>query len=130
MSIARRAFGGPRRHPLGTRHHPLCPPLFFLGEGEDDRKLRIDYRLKELAGIFSIAVGGFSVLDNHLNLLVLLDPDVAAAWSDEEVVRCWGRLFLPCDNSRKPLPASNLRETAAIFERIGTTAETWQARLN
>ncbi|MGO9465262.1 MAG: hypothetical protein ACLQVF_14055, partial [Isosphaeraceae bacterium] len=41
----------------------------------------------------SIAVGGFSVLDNHLYLLVRLDPDVAAAWSDEGVVRRWGRLF-------------------------------------
>ncbi len=26
--------------------------------------------------------------------------------------------------------AAILREVAAIFERIGTTAETWQARLN
>ncbi|MGO9921244.1 MAG: transposase [Isosphaeraceae bacterium] len=80
---------------------------FLLGEGEGDRKLWIDNRLQELAGIFSIAVGGFSVLDNHLHLLVRLDPDVAAAWSDEEVVRRWGRLFPPRDKSRKPLPVSN-----------------------
>ncbi len=80
---------------------------FLLGEGEGDRKLWIDIRLQELAGIFSIAVGGFSVLDNHLHLLVRLDPDVAAAWSDEEVVRRWGRLFPPRDKSRKPLPVSN-----------------------
>ncbi len=80
---------------------------FLLGEGEGDRKLWIDNRLQELAGIFSIAVGGFSVLDNHLHLLVRLDPDVAAAWSDEEVVRRWGRLFPPRDKSRKPSPVSN-----------------------
>ena len=35
------------------------------------------------------------VLDNHLHVLLRLDPDVAAAWSDEEVVRRWGRLFPP-----------------------------------
>ncbi len=80
---------------------------FLLGEGEGHRKLWIDNRLQELAGIFSIAVGGFSVLDNHLHLLVRLDPDVAAAWSDEEVVRRWGRMFPPRDKSRKPLPVSN-----------------------
>jgi hypothetical protein len=177
---------------------------FLLGEGENDRKLWIDNRLEELAGIFSIAVGGFSVLDNHLHVLVRLDPEVAAAWSDEEVVRRWGRLFPPRDKKRQPLPVShdwvqwrlkdagwvatarqrlqslswfmkclkeplarlaNLqdktrgfffegrfksvaildeesllatcaegkamvsREVAEIFERIGTTAETWQARL-
>jgi hypothetical protein len=38
---------------------------FLLGEGDSDRKLWIDHRLRELADIFSIAVGGFSVMDNH-----------------------------------------------------------------
>jgi len=79
---------------------------FLLGEGPTDRKQWIEDRLEELAGIFSIAVGGFSVLDNHLHLLVRLDPDVAASWSDEEVVRRWGRLFPPRDKSRQPLPVS------------------------
>jgi hypothetical protein len=53
-----------------------------------------------------VAVGGFSVMDNHLHLLVRLDPDVARAWSDEEVVRRWGRLFPPRDKSRQPLPVT------------------------
>jgi len=61
---------------------------FLLGEGESNRKVWIEKRLEELAQIFSIAVGGFSVLDNHLHLLVRLDPDVAAAWS-----------ILPCPGS-------------------------------
>jgi hypothetical protein len=38
--------------------------LLGEGEGTADRKLWIDRRLQELAGIFSIAVGGFSVMDN------------------------------------------------------------------
>ena len=29
-------------------------------------------------------------MDNHLHLLVRLDPEVAKGWSDEEVVRRWG----------------------------------------
>jgi len=35
---------------------------FLLGEGPSDRKLWIDNRLRELAEIFSVAVGGFSVI--------------------------------------------------------------------
>jgi REP element-mobilizing transposase RayT len=50
---------------------------FLLGEGPNDRKEWIEHRLQELAEIFAIAIGGFSVLDNHLHLLVRLDPDVA-----------------------------------------------------
>ena len=52
---------------------------FLLGEGPDDRKEWIENRLQELAEIFAVAVGGFSVMDNHLHVLVRLDPDVAKA---------------------------------------------------
>jgi hypothetical protein len=80
---------------------------FLLGEGPD-RKVWIDRRLEELAQIFSIAVGGFCVMDNHLHVLVRLDPEVAAGWSDEEVVRRWGRLFPPRDKKRQPMPVSEV----------------------
>jgi hypothetical protein len=47
-----------------------------------------------------------AAMDNHLHVLVRLDPEVAAAWSDEEVVRRWDRLLSARDKSRKPLPSS------------------------
>jgi hypothetical protein len=50
--------------------------------------------------IFAVSVAGFAVLDNHLHLLVRLDPALAAGWSDEDVVRRWGRLFPPRDQAR------------------------------
>ncbi len=77
---------------------------FLLGEGPDDRKQWVEDRLEALAEIFAIGVGGFSVMDNHLHVLVRLDPDVARSWSDEEVVRRWGRLFPPRDKSGEALP--------------------------
>jgi hypothetical protein len=39
-------------------------------------------------------------------LLLRLDPEVACGWTDEKVVRRWGRLFPPRDKSRQPLPVS------------------------
>jgi len=74
---------------------------FLLGEGMHDRKSWIEHRLEELAGIFAVAVAGFAILDNHLHLQVRLDPDVAQGWSDEDVVRRWGRLFPPRDKARQ-----------------------------
>ena len=79
---------------------------FLLGEGMHDRKSWIEHRLEELAEIFSVAVAGFAILDNHLHLLVRLDPDVARGWSDEDVVRRWGRLFPPRDKARQVAPVS------------------------
>jgi hypothetical protein len=77
---------------------------FLLGEGPHDRKGWIETRLEELSQIFSIAVGGFSIMDNHLHVLLRLDLEIADGWSDEEVVRRWGRLFPPRDRSRQALP--------------------------
>jgi hypothetical protein len=80
---------------------------FLLGEGLLNRKQWVEDRIEELAGAFAVGVGGFSVMDNHLHLLLRLDPDVAASWSDDDVVRRWGRLFPPRDKSRQPLPISD-----------------------
>ena len=71
-----------------------------------DRTSWIEHRLVELAEIFSVAVAGFAILDNHLHLLVRLDPDVARGWSDKDVVRRWGRLFPPRDKARQVAPVS------------------------
>ena len=38
---------------------------FLLGEGDYNRKEWLKNRLQELADIFAVAVGGFSVMDNH-----------------------------------------------------------------
>ena len=79
---------------------------FLLGEGDHNRKEWLENRLEKLAGIFGVSVGGFSVMNNYLHLLLRLDPEVARAWSDDEVVRRWGRLFPPRDKSRQPSPVT------------------------
>jgi hypothetical protein len=79
---------------------------FLLGEGDYNRREWLENRLEELADIFAVAVGGFSVMNNHLHLLLRLDPEVAQSWSDDEVVRRWGRLFPPRDKSRQPIPVT------------------------
>ena len=95
---------------------------FLLEEGPTDRKQWIENRITDLAQIFALAVGGFTVMNNHLHLLLRLDPEVAEAWSDEEVVRRWGRLYPPRNKSRKPLPVTE----AWVQDRLKDAA--WVAR--
>ena len=78
----------------------------LLGEGLLDRKQWVEDRIEELAKIFAVDVGGFSVMDNHLHLLVRLDPEIATDWSDDEVVRRWGSLYRTRQRgSKRPKPA-------------------------
>ena len=84
----------------------MCGALSCSAKGPTTEKEWVENRLEELAEIFAIAVGGFSVMDNHLHVLVRLDQDIARNWSDKEVVRRWGRLFPPRDKSRQPIPVS------------------------
>ncbi len=74
----------------------------LLAEGDGQRKAWIENRLEELAGSFAIEVAGFTALDTHLHALVHLSPDRAAQWSDEEVVRRWGRVVPPRGKNREP----------------------------
>jgi REP element-mobilizing transposase RayT len=86
---------------------------FLIAEGEFDRKAWLDNRLKELNSIFAVSVAGFSIMENHLHLLLRVDPDVAEAWTPMEVAQRWLKLFPPrvC---RKPVaPTQEMLEDLA-----------------
>ncbi len=72
-----------------VRHAMLC------GDGFEHRKQWIEDRLELLASCFSMSVCGFSVMDNHLHVLVRLDPDGVKGWSNEDVVRRWITIYPP-----------------------------------
>lgn len=68
---------------------------FLCGEGYEHRKDWIEQRIELLAANFALSVAGFSVMDNHIHVLLRLDPDDVSLWSDEEVLRRWIRVYPP-----------------------------------
>lgn len=80
---------------------------FLCGEGCEHRKQWIEDRLQELASIFAIEVCAYAVLDNHMHVVLRLNDETAKQWSDEDVVRRWGKLFPPRGKDRKPLEVSD-----------------------
>ena len=92
---------------IATRHLLACisgvaemRARFEASGRAHDPQDGIENRLRELARIFSVAGGGGSVLDNHLHVRRRLDPQVAAARTDEEVVRRSARHFPVRDGTR------------------------------
>ncbi|AMV32663.1 hypothetical protein VN12_11100 [Pirellula sp. SH-Sr6A] len=57
------------------------------------RREWIRQRLESLASVFGIDVLQYSVLSNHLHVILRNRPDVVKTWSDVEVATRWLRLF-------------------------------------
>jgi REP element-mobilizing transposase RayT len=71
----------------------LCGVDELTGKNYEHRRQWMRNRLEFLAGIFAADVLGFSVMSNHLHVILRNRPDVVKTWSDAEVARRWWNLF-------------------------------------
>lgn len=94
----------------------------LTGRDFSHRRTWIVDRLRQLAAIFAIDVCAYAVLQNHYHTVLRTRPDVAAAWSDQEVASRWLTLFpRRCSKSRaKDTPSieDQIRMLADCPERI------------
>ena len=67
----------------------------LCGEGFQHRKQWIEDRLELLAENFALSVCGFAVMDNHLHVLVRLDPGRSRDWDPQDIVRRWMAVYPP-----------------------------------
>lgn len=71
----------------------LCGDDPLTGNSFEHRRGWICDRLEFLASVFAIDCLTFSVMHNHIHLVLRSRADVVEAWSDEEVARRWLQLF-------------------------------------
>ena len=71
----------------------LCGVDPLTGKNYEHRRDWMDQRLEELSGIFAIDVFAYSDLTNHFHSVLRNRPDLAAVFSDREVVDRWMSLF-------------------------------------
>jgi hypothetical protein len=90
----------------------------LLSDVRQHRKQWIEDRLQLLSGSFAIAVGGFSVMDNHLHVLVRLEPERAEQLSSEEVVRRWLAVYPPAGISGDDAKAMELAVSQQMTDSV------------
>ena len=79
--------------------------VFFMGLDKlsginyDYRKVWLERRIEQLAAYFSIDLLAFSILDNHVHLILRQRPDLVGSWDDTEVSRRW---LMLCPKKRLP----------------------------
>ena len=71
----------------------LCGVDELTGKNYEHRRQWMRNRLEFLAGIFGVDVLGFSVMSNHLHVILRSRPDVVKTWTDKEAARRWWNLF-------------------------------------
>jgi hypothetical protein len=71
----------------------LCGVDPLTGKDYEHRRQWIRRRLEFLAGFFGIDVLAFSVMSNHLHVILRNRPDIVKQWSDDEVALRWWNLF-------------------------------------
>ena len=71
----------------------LCGQDQHSGQCFEHRRGWIEDRLLYLAKCFAIDIAAYAVMSNHLHVVLRVDVDMAAAWSDKKVVRQWHRVF-------------------------------------
>jgi len=101
----------------------LCGMDPYTGHDYSHRKEWILDRLRELAGLFAIEVCDYTVMSNHLHLVLRNRPDIAQQWSDHDIALRWCRIFPPCDDATgqpvepEPNPRSSLPSPRPVLRR-------------
>ncbi len=71
----------------------LCGNDPYTGRSFEHRKQWLVDRLRGLSDIFAVDVCAYAVMSNHFHLVLRVDREAALAWSDEEVIERYQRLF-------------------------------------
>ena len=71
----------------------LCGEDPYTGKSFEHRREWIRRRLEFLAGAFGIDCLTYTVMSNHIHLVLRSRPDVVKQWTDNDVARRWLQLF-------------------------------------
>ena len=106
-----------------VRRAYLCGVDLVSGKNHDHRKQWIRERLQTLASVFGIEVCGYAVMSNHLHAILRVRPDLAQAWTDDEVALRWRRLFPVRDQTTGQPTEPQEHDLAMITSDPGRVAE-------
>ncbi|HVJ83199.1 MAG TPA: hypothetical protein VNC50_19190 [Planctomycetia bacterium] len=95
----------------------LCGQDPLTGRSFEHRKSWARDRLQRLAETFAIDVGAYALMANHLHVVLKQRPDLAKAWTAEEVTRRWRQAF-PKTRDELSEPAKLLLKAEAADPKL------------
>ena len=107
----------------------LCGSDTFQNRSFDHRRKWVTDRLRELSRIFAVDLAAYAVMSNHYHLVVHLNPERAAMWSDEEVLQRWTSMFAGPPLVQEYLARGETPATQNTSAAVGRFAEVFRHRL-
>jgi REP element-mobilizing transposase RayT len=71
----------------------LCGDDLYSCKNFDHRRQWVEDRISFLADLFAVSIMSYTVMSNHLHVVLELRPDAADGWTAEEVADRWIRPF-------------------------------------
>ena len=71
----------------------LCGNDHYSGKSFDHRRQWIENRLVELSRVFGIDLLAYAVMSNHYLVVVRINTEKTASWSDADVVERWAKIY-------------------------------------
>ena len=107
----------------------LCGEDLATGRNFEHRRGWIVARMEQLAGVFAVDVAAYAVMSNHFHQVVRVDAERAQAWSQDEVLRRWTKLYTGPELVQQYLRDGGADLGTAQLEAVQGWAETYRARL-
>jgi hypothetical protein len=105
----------------------LCGDDHVTGNNYTYRKAWVTERLKVLSGVFAVDICAYAVMSNHYHLVLHVDADRVAAWSDDQVLERWCQIFKGEQVIQRYLGGAKLSAGERI--RVKTLVSRWRERL-
>ena len=103
----------------------LCGEDKLTGKSFEHRREWVEDKLHELSNIFAIDICAYAIMSNHTHIVLYIDADTAKAWTDDEVIYRWHKLFRGTLLSQRysknePIPQylqASLEDTIACYRQ-------------
>ena len=110
-----------------VRRAYLCGVDSYSGTNYEHRRQWLEDKLHKTATAFSIKLCAYAVMSNHYHVVLRVQPDMAEAWSEREVIRRWHSLFSGNMLSQRFMNGDVL--DTVLYKRLLEDVETWRSRL-
>jgi REP element-mobilizing transposase RayT len=105
----------------------LCGEDKYTGQSFEHRRGWLEEKLLALTEVFAIKVCAYAIMSNHYHAVLFIDEEQANAWSVQEVLARWHKLYKGTLLTQQFCRGDKLDSTR--FDIVNETAEVYRKRL-